>query len=371
MWCQCRESEVYDGFSKGNGCKRRMATHLEEKTVEAVPEICQSLRGLLCDTVRAKMCRSTYHHMQAWGNGLLRAFRNLFGEDMRERQKALMDTKNSQLGDELSALTAHLKCLASPGKPVPCKEQKNESEEKEPEEEEKEPEEKMECLACGEFFFASEMFPRCERGHTICKKCAREYINVKIDAKQFPIVCPGFRCDLELRSDLALKVLENEERTRAYEISLQGWLVRNSNVAHCPYPNCTVSVEVRPSEFLYGRSPRTLCQGCGQTWCLRCKVVWHNGKTCAAYQEEALDEKEWDMIQRAIPTSVRCPDCKRAIEKIQGCNHMTCDRSVGGCGAHFCNLCSARLSSNNPYIHFSSGDCQGQLFHNHGVEEDY
>ncbi len=34
-----------------------------------------------------------------------------------------------------------------------------------------------------------------------------------------------------------------------------------------------------------------------------------------------------------------CPDCKKPIEKNQGCNHMTCNKKVGGCGYEFCWIC--------------------------------
>mmetsp|Transcript_62783 Transcript_62783/g.53250 ORF Transcript_62783/g.53250 Transcript_62783/m.53250 type:complete len:90 (+) Transcript_62783:106-375(+) len=34
-----------------------------------------------------------------------------------------------------------------------------------------------------------------------------------------------------------------------------------------------------------------------------------------------------------------CPKCSQNIEKNSGCNHMTCQKSVGGCGHEFCWLC--------------------------------
>jgi ariadne-1 len=35
----------------------------------------------------------------------------------------------------------------------------------------------------------------------------------------------------------------------------------------------------------------------------------------------------------------KCPKCQTPIEKNQGCNHMTCRRSAGGCGYEFCWIC--------------------------------
>ena len=36
-----------------------------------------------------------------------------------------------------------------------------------------------------------------------------------------------------------------------------------------------------------------------------------------------------------------CPQCKSAIQKNNGCNHMTCRRESGGCGYEFCWVCMA------------------------------
>jgi ariadne-1 len=42
-----------------------------------------------------------------------------------------------------------------------------------------------------------------------------------------------------------------------------------------------------------------------------------------------------------IVNTKNCPNCKKPIEKNQGCNHMTCHKSFGGCGNEFCWICMA------------------------------
>jgi ariadne-1 len=41
-----------------------------------------------------------------------------------------------------------------------------------------------------------------------------------------------------------------------------------------------------------------------------------------------------------------CPNsnCKKKIEKNQGCNHMTCNKNAGGCGYEFCWICLDKWS---------------------------
>lgn len=35
----------------------------------------------------------------------------------------------------------------------------------------------------------------------------------------------------------------------------------------------------------------------------------------------------------------KCPNCGLKISKAEGCNHVKCDVSFGGCGWEFCWLC--------------------------------
>lgn len=65
-----------------------------------------------------------------------------------------------------------------------------------------------------------------------------------------------------------------------------------------------------------------------------------------------------------------CPKCGVAIQKIMGCNKMTCVT----CDSKFCYLCGEILPKENPYLHYSLEDkrasrrCRGMLFH--GIDEE-
>ncbi|CUA75644.1 hypothetical protein RSOLAG22IIIB_11891 [Rhizoctonia solani] len=87
-------------------------------------------------------------------------------------------------------------------------------------------------------------------------------------------------------------------------------------------------------------SPLVICYNCHAYACFIHRVPWHNNLTCEQYSkhEEAnkASEEHIDMHMK------RCPNigCKRPIEKIDGCDHMTC-RRPGGCGYEFCWICLA------------------------------
>lgn len=57
----------------------------------------------------------------------------------------------------------------------------------------------------------------------------------------------------------------------------------------------------------------------------------------------------------------RCPRCHTSVQKISGCNKMTCPV----CHIYFCYLCGIDLGSVNPYSHFSdvnAANCFQRLF---------
>lgn len=58
------------------------------------------------------------------------------------------------------------------------------------------------------------------------------------------------------------------------------------------------------------------------------------------------EEATADMIEEEIRAGryKRCPSCTRVIQRTQGCDHMTCRRERGGCGAHFCFVCGTMPS---------------------------
>lgn len=52
------------------------------------------------------------------------------------------------------------------------------------------------------------------------------------------------------------------------------------------------------------------------------------------------DKKFKESLAWIESNSTLCPSCKIPIQKIEGCDHMTC-RKPGGCGKEFCWICQA------------------------------
>lgn len=104
-----------------------------------------------------------------------------------------------------------------------------------------------------------------------------------------------------------------------------------------------------------------ICEDCNYAFCSVCKKGWH-GELLRCYPrrqgEPTAEEKATEEYLRLYTTP--CPTCNVPCQKQMGCNHMRCFQ----CDTHFCYLCSAWLSADNPYKHFNdpSGQCFNRLW---------
>ncbi|CAF0998997.1 unnamed protein product [Didymodactylos carnosus] len=81
------------------------------------------------------------------------------------------------------------------------------------------------------------------------------------------------------------------------------------------------------------------CVKCHRKTCFEHKVEWHEGLTCAQYDEQTNVSvrltKQW-----ITQNTKSCPGCSAQIEKDAGCDHMTCIK----CKHEFCWACLANYN---------------------------
>ncbi|KPI37977.1 E3 ubiquitin-protein ligase itt1 [Cyphellophora attinorum] len=95
----------------------------------------------------------------------------------------------------------------------------------------------------------------------------------------------------------------------------------------------------------------SVCEDCDFAFCLVCKKSWHGEfGACNPRQKKELEEEEKASLAYLRHYSTPCPTCEAPAQKSHGCNHMICFK----CNTHFCYLCSAWLSPDNPYQHFNT-----------------
>ena len=180
--------------------------------------------------------------------------------------------------------------------------------------------------------------------HTFCQSCITNYLHQSIHSNRIlHIKCPD-DCPYELtQQDIEILLKDDPELFKKY-IKFRRILELSSkpNVRCCVRPGCDNYMEGNPNE------KKLLCEKCGQEVCFDCKNEWHEGKSC----EQAMDQEFKKYVERVIVKE--CPNCHNGIEKIEGCNHMTC----GKCRFEFCWICGGKYS-NNHYATFNFFGCPG------------
>ncbi|XDV31810.1 hypothetical protein PO909_002763 [Leuciscus waleckii] len=211
------------------------------------------------------------------------------------------------------------------------------------------------------------LFKECQ--HVFCKTCVKEYFQIQIkDGKVQSLTCPEPEC-MSLASPAQVKLLVGEDEFARYDrLLLQSSLDRMADIVYCPRMSCCMAVMIEPDTNM------GICPSCRFAFCTLCKRAYHPLSLCkeeerrrlrAKYLAAREEEKkqlemsyEMQQIQRATEdllsedwvkdNSKSCPSCRINIQKIMGCNKMTCS----SCSQYFCWICLEILDRRDPYSHF-------------------
>ncbi|KAJ3559158.1 hypothetical protein NM688_g512 [Phlebia brevispora] len=179
-------------------------------------------------------------------------------------------------------------------------------------------------------------------GHSWCKSCLVNYFMAAVDTRVFPLKCLGdeARCTQCITLNIAREVLSpNDFSTVARAAFLTYVHARPKEFYYCPTPDCPQ---------IYRRAPPDTvlqCPSCLVRICGNCHVEYHEGSFCPDLDAE--DRKLFEDWTKKHDVK-QCPGCKAPIERIAGCNHITCTR----CKTHLCWVCLATFTaSEHVYDH--------------------
>ncbi|KAI6798054.1 hypothetical protein KC332_g14996 [Hortaea werneckii] len=200
-----------------------------------------------------------------------------------------------------------------------------------------------ECIICCEeypvgSFPESPHLPNGKCKSSVCRACFEQHLENEVETKRWNAVgCPECSQGLE----------EPEMRQLALQSTYEQWLdkaAKSYNEAtedfrSCPSATCNwgciFSTKADGNIFT--------CQLCSIRYCVVCEVIMHEDETCEAYQKRretqdtAEEERRSETYLKKI--SKPCPKCGVNIDKISGCDHVTCSRS--SCRHEFCWDCFA------------------------------
>ena len=152
------------------------------------------------------------------------------------------------------------------------------------------------------------------------------------------VICPEMNCQSRLdfetirsllnrRGDLDL--FERYDRQLTY-----GHLEQIREFVWCSHQGCG-SGQFHDMEF--NSNPMVICIKCRQRTCAIHRIKWHLGMTCEEYDQSKILSIDAQTEKWLNKYSKKCPKCKCSIQKISGCDHMTCRK----CNHQFCWICFA------------------------------
>ncbi|CAG9948896.1 unnamed protein product [Clonostachys rosea f. rosea IK726] len=206
------------------------------------------------------------------------------------------------------------------------------------------------CSAC---WTEAECPVRTQCGHVYCSGCFEALCSSKSATDSDMLIrCVGDEDTCrrvlplgELREHLSSTTLED-----ILGAAFSSYIAKNAaEFRYCPTPDCGMVYRVAKEGVKV--PPAHTCGKCLISLCTSCHVS-HENQSCAEHKSQIPDPRV-ELLKKNLGIK-DCPKCKTSMEKIDGCDHMTCQ----GCGAHICWKC---LES------FTSGrDCYEHLNRVHG-----
>ncbi|XP_075397863.1 E3 ubiquitin-protein ligase RNF14 isoform X1 [Tenrec ecaudatus] len=243
---------------------------------------------------------------------------------------------------------------------------------------------------CAKLGSACMRFLECK--HVYCKACLKDYFEIQIrDGQVQCLNCPEPKCPSVATPGQVKELVEAELFARYDRLLLQSTLDLMADVVYCPRPCCQLPVMQEPGCTM------GICSSCKFAFCSLCRLTYHGVSPCKVTAEKLVDLRDEYLqadeatkrfleqrfgkrvIQKALEemeskewlekNAKSCPCCGTPIEKLDGCNKMTCT----GCMQYFCWICMGTLSRANPYKHFNDPDspCFNRLFYAMEVNGDF
>jgi hypothetical protein len=192
-----------------------------------------------------------------------------------------------------------------------------------------------ECSVC---WTEADSSVRVKCGHVYCQDCfENSCAALSTSGANSLFLCHGDegRCNKaisleDLHANLPSVAFE-DLLERSFMSTVQG----TPNKLHfCPTPDCGYIYRTTKSAGTH------TCSNCLQRTCSLCHEP-HVEMTCAEYKDiKSGGYAAFEKLKKEVGIK-DCPECKTPLEKISGCNHITCV----GCKAHICWVCMMTFPS--------------------------
>lgn len=159
----------------------------------------------------------------------------------------------------------------------------------------------------------------CEHKPSICKDCLTQWIHSSMETLTWDrLKCP--ECPQLLKFDDVRRHASREDFSR-YDV-----LATRDAVKSIPNFRWCLSTSCESGQIHDPTCQRFKCTACKAKHCVQHEVPWHTKETCEEYDKRnRRRRKEEKASEETIKkTTKSCPECKKAVHKFTGCNHITC-----------------------------------------------
>lgn len=180
-------------------------------------------------------------------------------------------------------------------------------------------------------------YVRLECGHSSCTDCLNGMLNTALDGDHNTrnLLCPTLGCREPLTEN-DIRSINHRRVVEFSDLKTREAVDADQTFKHCPNRQCNHTYQA-PADVC---PQRYRCPDCRYTYCPICLRTHNGNMTCAQAREQLVNQDEQQYNNWVRQHAKPCPQCRRPIEKNDGCNHMTCrDNRGGGCGHEFCWVC--------------------------------
>ncbi|KAJ4211008.1 hypothetical protein NW759_013042 [Fusarium solani] len=174
--------------------------------------------------------------------------------------------------------------------------------------------------------------------HVYCGQCFIEMCEaIARNASEFCIVCEGNsgRCRRVLELSEICSFLPSNTFDNILEESFTSFVQRHQQqFRYCPTPDC--SQVYRAASQTEEVPPTFTCNKCLSFICTACHAA-HPSLTCTEHRDHTSGGLQaLNKLKKELGVQ-DCPRCETSLEKIAGCDHITCQ----ACRTHICWVCMA------------------------------
>lgn len=201
------------------------------------------------------------------------------------------------------------------------------------------PDSRCYCGVCGRTSVRrNPKLSQCTHIPETCASCYAEWITTQLRNHGWGSVkCPGSSCRVML-SYHHIRRLATPDTFRKYD----SWCARKTLSENPAFRWCLSSTCGSGQIHDSGEEGNIFtCAACSYKVCTIHNVKWHEGQTCEEFDNLSRVERAREIasVQEITSSSTKCPGpgCAYNIEKVEGCDHMTCSQ----CRYEFCWICLA------------------------------